>query len=93
MWGLYLWSDVEGTREQMAWQMNGRGVSVSQPLLTLSRELREKYWELYAGWRPGVPLAMRLKMLFCLLGLPRWSSCFLTWSFVDNALSAYSSGS
>ena len=64
MWGLYLWSDVEGTREQMAWQMNGRGVSVSQPLLTLGRELREKYWELYAGWRPGVPLAMRLKSAF-----------------------------
>lgn len=78
-WGLYAMQRPDLARAQLLGNASaGRLNGIYTPIATLLRELSERYIKLYAGWRPGVPLAMRLKTLvllaylgaYCLLWLP-----------------------
>jgi hypothetical protein len=65
-WGVYILQDPTDFRNQITANAHGRVADVSRPLALLITELRERYLERYAGWRPDVPPLMRIKVVFLL---------------------------
>lgn len=62
-WGIYIAQDPGMFRAQFGENARGR-LGVNSGLLEILRmEFRERYLSHFAGWRPGVPAAMRTKTL------------------------------
>jgi uncharacterized membrane protein len=61
-WGVYVAKDPAMFRAQFAENASGRFAAYRAPVAAIVNELRERYLVLYGGLRPGVPVAMRLKL-------------------------------
>jgi hypothetical protein len=82
-WGVYIAKDPAMFRAQFAENASGRLQGRLGPLGMLSAEIRQRYIGGFAGWRPGAPPLMRVKILVLLayavglvgcLALPRTRS-------------------
>ncbi len=62
-WGVYIAQDVEMFRAQFGENASGRLAAYRDPLGALASELRIRYLERLGGWREGLPLAARAKVL------------------------------
>ena len=62
LWGLYIAQDPAMFRDQFAENASGR-VGAGSPLDAIGAELRERYLVALGGWRAGLPLAARAKVL------------------------------
>jgi 4-amino-4-deoxy-L-arabinose transferase-like glycosyltransferase len=54
-------------REQIAMQASTRVIDYGNPLRVVASDFVARWWELFAGWREGVPRIMRVKTLFLVL--------------------------
>jgi 4-amino-4-deoxy-L-arabinose transferase-like glycosyltransferase len=62
-WGAYIARDPAMFRAQFAENASGRLQGRLGPLGMISAEIRERYLGRFAGWRPGAPPLMRVKVL------------------------------
>jgi 4-amino-4-deoxy-L-arabinose transferase-like glycosyltransferase len=74
-WGVYILQDPAAFKNQITANAQGRVADVSRPLTLLATELRQRYLERYAGWRPDVPPLMRIKIVFLLAYLAGVLGC------------------
>lgn len=58
------WAEM---REQIRMQASTRVIDYGSPLQVIVSDFVVRWWELFAGWREGVPKIMRAKTLFLLL--------------------------
>ena len=61
-WGLYVLQDPRLFKVQFFGNLAGRSAGTRNPVLLLVNEIQERYIVLFAGWRPNVPIYMRLKL-------------------------------
>lgn len=62
-WGVYIAQDPAMFRAQFAENASGRLQARLGPLGMIGAEIRERYLGRFAGWRPGAPPLMRVKIL------------------------------
>jgi len=62
-WGAYIAKDPAMFRAQFAENASGRLQSHLGPLGLIGAEIRERYLGRFAGWRPGAPPLMRVKVV------------------------------
>jgi hypothetical protein len=62
-WGAYIARDPAMFRAQFAENASGRLQARLSPVGMISAEIRERYLGRFAGWRPGAPPLMRVKVL------------------------------
>jgi hypothetical protein len=65
-WGAYIAQDPVMFRAQFAENAGGRVGGLADPLAIVLAEIRVRYLELFAGWRPNAPPMMRVKILLLL---------------------------
>jgi 4-amino-4-deoxy-L-arabinose transferase-like glycosyltransferase len=80
-WGLYVAQDPAMFRAQFAANASGRFAAYRTPVAAVASEVRDRYLTLYGGLRPGVPLAMRLKLGILALYVGGVSGCVLLAAF------------
>jgi 4-amino-4-deoxy-L-arabinose transferase-like glycosyltransferase len=61
-WALYVLQEPRLFMVQFFGNAAGRSAGTNNPLLLLVNEIQERYIVLFAGWRPNVPVYMRLKL-------------------------------
>jgi hypothetical protein len=66
-WAAMIGGHWDVMRSQIAMQAETRGIDYSNPLRVIVSDFVVRWWELFAGWREGVPKVMRAKTLFLLL--------------------------
>lgn len=62
-WGIYIAQDFGMFRDQFGTNASGRLSSYGDPLGSIASELRVRYLERLGGWREGLPVAARAKVL------------------------------
>jgi hypothetical protein len=62
-WGVYIAKDPAMFRAQFAANASGRLQARLGPLGMIAAEMRERYLGRFAGWRPGAPPLMRVRIL------------------------------
>lgn len=65
-WGAYIAQDVAMFRDQFGTNASGRMAGASNPLAMIWSDVRDRYVGRFAGWRPGAPAVMRVKILLLL---------------------------
>lgn len=77
-WGLYIAQDPRLFWTQFHGNASGRLKYLFSPLAGLVAEVRDRYIILFGGWRPGVPVYMRIKILILVAIIV--SICGCLWS-------------
>ena len=66
-WAAMIGGHWDVMRAQIKMQAGTRVIDYSNPLRVIVSDFVVRWWELFAGWREGVPRLMRAKTLFLLL--------------------------
>lgn len=66
-WAAMIGGHWDVMRAQIAMQAETRGIDYGNPLRVIVSDFVVRWWELFAGWREGVPRVMRAKTLFLAL--------------------------
>jgi 4-amino-4-deoxy-L-arabinose transferase-like glycosyltransferase len=85
-WGAYIARDPEMFRAQFAENASGRLQGQLGPLGMIGAEIKERYLGRFAGWRPGAPLVMRVKVLLLVAYLAGIIGCLSMRSLRGNPL-------
>ncbi|HEU4720903.1 MAG TPA: hypothetical protein VFS59_06025 [Gemmatimonadaceae bacterium] len=83
-WGAYIARDPDMFREQFAENASGRLQGRLGPLGMIGAEIKERYLGRFAGWRPGAPLMMRVKVLLLVAYLAGIVGCLSMRSLRGN---------
>lgn len=66
-WILSMRGQFDALDQQIATQARSRGIDFAHPVRVFTEDFVVRWWQLFAGWREGVPVAMRAKTLFLVL--------------------------
>ena len=66
-WILMIGGHWDQLRAQVAMQAGTRGIDYGDPLRVFASDFIVRWWQLFAGWREGVPAILRAKTLFLVL--------------------------
>ncbi len=79
-WGLYIAQNPAEFVKQITTNGKGRISAMGQPLEAFVTEIRVRYLQAFAGFRPDVPVYMRIKILLLLAYAAGFAGCLLTRS-------------